>query len=139
MAGYFQIYVIGEPGGIFGADGVNPIKFMILVGNSDRQWLEPVYVDNAIVPIGNLRVIIPASANAPNSLMDACIAFCPEHFRTCPSLEKVCKLLKGIDCLDFNLSPEQIPSDWYSLRKEAKPLFNTMKIWQADLVQVKGI
>ena len=28
-----------------GADGVNPIEFLVLVGDADRQWLEPQYFD----------------------------------------------------------------------------------------------
>ena len=59
-----------------GADGVNPIEFLILVGEADRQWLEPHYVDRSIKPIGKLRVIVPAQSDQPDSLLDACIAFC---------------------------------------------------------------
>ena len=43
MAGFFRLYVVGGLGGFMGADGVNPIEFMILAGHSSRQWLEPHY------------------------------------------------------------------------------------------------
>ena len=55
MAGFSKIYCVGGLGGFQGADGVNPIFFRILVGNSDRQWLQVHYFDQTIKPIGRLR------------------------------------------------------------------------------------
>lgn len=134
MAGYSRMYVVGGLGGFMGSDGVNPIAFLILVGDADRQWLEPHYFDRSIRPIGQLRVIVPAGPNHPDSLLDACIAFYPEHFRTCPSLAKVESELRGADHLDFHARPQDIPPAWASLREEARPLFASLNIWQADLV-----
>ncbi len=56
MAGYSRLYAVGGLGGFMGADGVNPIEFLILVGDADRQWLEPHYFDRSITPIGRLRM-----------------------------------------------------------------------------------
>jgi len=89
VAGYSKFYVIGGQGGFMGADGVNPIEFLVLVGDAGRQWLEPHYFDRSIKPIGRLRAIVPAGPDQPDSLLDACIAFCPRHFRECPSLGEV--------------------------------------------------
>ncbi len=119
-----------------GADGVNPIEFLVLVGNADRQWLEPHYFDRTIKPIGKLRVIVPAKPDHPDALLDACIAFCPRYFKSCPSLEKVEAALRDAERLDFNANRQAIPEAWFNLREEARPLLATMNIWQADLVRI---
>jgi hypothetical protein len=51
VAGFSRLYVVGGLGGFQGADGVNPIEFMVLVGDGSRQWLEPHYFDGSITPI----------------------------------------------------------------------------------------
>jgi hypothetical protein len=117
-----------------GADGVNPIAFLILVGESDRQWLEPHYFDSsAIQPLGKLRVIVPKGPDDPNSLLDACIAFYPEYFSSCPSLGEVRAALGNTSRLDFHLGSKEIPSGWARLREEARPLLRDLNLWRADL------
>jgi len=137
MAGYSRIYVVGGLGGFMGADSVNPIEFLILIGDADRQWLEPHYFDRSIHPIGRLRTIVPAGPDHADYLLDACIAFCPRYFRSCPSLTRVESALRDADGLDFGAHPEDIPQAWVSLREEARPLFASMNIWRADLVPVQ--
>lgn len=119
-----------------GSDGVNPIEFLVLVGDADRHWLEPHYLDRSIKPIGKLRVIVPATPDHPDSLLDACIAFCPRHFRECPSLGEVESALRDAERLDFNARPQDIPVAWAKLRDEARPLLADMSIWRADLVPI---
>jgi hypothetical protein len=137
VAGYTKLFVIGSLGGYIGTDGANPIEFLILVGGADRQYLEPHYFDPSIKPIGRLRVIIPIGPDHPDSLLDACIAFCPQRFRSCPSLAEVESALQEMDCLDFHSHPEEIPRTWTSVREEARPLFAAMNIWRADLVPME--
>jgi hypothetical protein len=137
VAGYSKIYVIGGQGGFMGADGVNPIEFLVLVGDADRQWLEPHYFDRSIMPIGRVQVIVPPGADHPDSLLDACIAFCPRHFRSCPSLAEVESALREADRLDFDAHPQGIPAAWANLREEARPLFAAMNIWRADLMPIE--
>ena len=137
MAGYSKIYVVGGLGGCMGADGVNPIEFLILVGDADRQWLEPHYFDSSIMPIGSVRVIVPLGPDHPDSLLDACIAFCPRHFTSCPSFAEVESALRETDRLDFDARPQRIPVAWANLREEARPLFAAMNIWHADLMPIK--
>jgi hypothetical protein len=119
-----------------GTDGVNPIEFLVLVGDSDRQWLEPHYFDRSIKPIGKLKVIVPAGPDHSDSLIDACIAFCPRHFSLCPSLTEVASALRSAERLDFDAQSQDIPLAWAKLREEARPLFGAMSIWQADLVPI---
>jgi len=136
VAGYSKLYVVGGLGGFMGADGVNPIEFLVLVGDADRQWLEPHYFDKSIRPVGRLRVIVPAGPDHPDSLLDACIAFYPQHFRSCPSLEEVESALREAERLDFHARSQEIPAAWASLREEARPLFAAMNIWRADLIPI---
>jgi len=121
-----------------GADGVNPIEFLVLVGDADRQWLKPHYFDQSIRPIGKLRSIVPVGPDQPDSLLDACIAFCPRYFRKCPSLAAVEAALRDVERLDFDLYPQEVPEAWADLREEARPFFSEMNIWQADLVALCG-
>ena len=89
MAGYSKLYVIGDEG----VDGVNPIRMQIWVGDGNRQWLEPYYIDQSIKPIGVIKKIIPNGPNDPVSVLDACIAFYPHYFQKCPSLAEAVFLL----------------------------------------------
>jgi len=120
-----------------GADGVNPIEFLVLIGDADRQWLEPHYFDTSIKPVGKLRAIVPARPDQMDSLLDACIAFCPRHFSKCPSLGEVESALRDAQRLDFHAHPQDIPAAWTRLRDEARPLFADMSIWRADLVPIE--
>ena len=133
MAGYSKIFVFGGLGGYMGADGVNPIEFLILVGEGGRQWLEPHYFDTSISPIGRLRTIIPEGPDYPDSLLDACIAFCPRYFGACPSLAAVESALRDLERLDFSADAASIPLGWAKLREEARAVFASMNCWRAEL------
>ena len=132
MARYSKLYLIGELGGV---DGFNPIRMQIWVGDGNRQWLEPYYIDQSIKPIGVIKKIIPNGPNDPVSVLDACIAFYPHYFQKCPSLAEAVFLL-GNDktCLDFNLDPLNIPVIWKKLRKEARRYFKRLHIFEAVFV-----
>jgi hypothetical protein len=136
MAGFSKIYCIGGLGGFQGADGINPIELQILVGDADRQWLEPHYFDKSIRPLGSVNAIVPEGPDDPNALLDACLAFYPRHFRKCPLVEQVAPLLIDIDRLDFHFGRKQIPSQWDVLRREARPFFEQLNIWEAKLTRV---
>ena len=138
MAGFSKMFVVGGEGGFMGADGVSPIEFLVFVGDGNRQWLEPHYVDTSIRPLGRLKVIVPAGPDAPDALLDACIAFCPGPFKSCPSLAQVESALGDTDRLDFDIGAKEIPQAWASLREEARPLFAKLNIWRADLVPMKA-
>ncbi len=138
MAGYSRLYVVGGLGGFQGADGVNPIDLQILVGEGNRQWLEPHYFDPEIKPMGKVRSIVPAGPDHPDALLDACLAFVPQHFASCRSLPEVMSSLKEAEALDFDLGQKNIPSSWNDLREEARPLFRRLNIWKAELVPLQS-
>lgn len=133
MAGFSKIYCVGGLGGFQGADGINPIYFQIWVGDGDRQWLEAHYVDKTIRRLGAVRTLIPEGPDHPNALIDACLAFYPEHFRSCPTLAAVKKPLAGISTLDFDMGKVCVPREWPKLRREAWPFYRTLNIFEADL------
>ena len=132
MAGFSKIYCVGGLGGFLGADGVNPIALQILVGDADRQWLEAHYVNRSVKPLGSVRIIIPKRPDDPNALIDACIAFLPEHFANCPSLTVVAEKLQRSEKLDFDRE-DNIPAEWPSLRREGLEAFKQLHIFEADL------
>src|ERR1043165_3053644 len=107
MGGFSKIYCVGGLGGFEGADGINPIRLQIWVGDADRQWLEPHYVVKGIRPLGELKSLVPEGPNHPHSLIDACIAFYPQHFRQCPTFSTVAELLRTSSGLDFHLGKKE--------------------------------
>ncbi len=119
-----------------GADGVNRIDLLVLVGDADGQWLEPRYFDNSVKPLGKLRVIIPAGPNHRNSLLDAGIAFFPRYFRECLSLHEVESGLQHAERLDFNTRPREILTGLARVLDKARSMFAEMGRWQADLVRI---
>lgn len=137
MAGFSKLYVIGGLGGFQGADGVNPIRLQIWVGDADRQWLEPHYVDRSIKPLGTIRSIVPEGPDVPNSLIDACIAFFPQQFEQCPSLTVVRERLQTATYLDFDVGKDEIPEEWTQLRREAWPFFKKLTIFEAVLSRLQ--
>ena len=87
--------------------------------------------------MGRVKVIIPAGPDHPNALIDACLAFFPEYFESCPSLTQVNEALGNVSKIDFHLDGE--PSGWAQLREEAKPLFKYLVIYKAELQKVNGV
>src|SRR5690349_7947903 len=145
MAGFSKVYFVGSTGGFMGADGLARPFFQIMVGDADRQWLEPVYdpesqeytaaaESSAPVPhpIGDVRALVPRGPDDSVALLDAVIAFFPALFRSCPSLATVEAQLSGVTRLDFNIG-ESVPSEWNQLRAEAYPIFAQLGLFEADL------
>ena len=95
------------------------ILMEIYRGDGNRIWYETHYLDKSIKPIGEITVTVPNSPDDPNQLLDALIAFAPKFFENCPSLEIVKKFLANKKRLDFDLGQNDIPEDWFTLRKEA--------------------
>jgi hypothetical protein len=133
VAGFSKLYVIGGLGGFQGSDGVNPIQIQIWVGDADRQWLEPHYIDSSIKPMGAIRTIVPERPDDPVALLDACLVFFPKHFEQCPSLAEAATSLEGMTRLDFDQGKKDIPSIWPKLREEARSHFKRLHIFEAVL------
>jgi hypothetical protein len=151
MAGFSKLYLVGSTGGFMGADGLNRPFFQIMVGDADRQWLEPVYdaesqrlveaEGNATPtispkPIGDVRRLVPLGPNDPVAILDAVIAFFPAFFENCPSLAAVEAQLYGVERLDFNIGGS-VPAEWEQLRKEALPRFRQLGVFEAELRLLK--
>ena len=137
MAGYSKLYVVGEEGGFMGADGVTNVALQIWVGEGNRQWLEPHYFRAPARGIAKVSRIVPAGPDHPDALIDACIAFYPDFFRTCPSLAEAELVLNDTELLDFDMGRSNVPVIWKKLREEARPRFKQLCIMQARLEPVE--
>lgn len=132
-----KIYCIGTEGGFGGSDGLRTIDLLILVTEADRQALVAYHFDRRIRPnerirpMGRIHVIIPRGPNHPDALIDACLAFFPKYFESCPSLAQVAKGLANARRIDFHLDGE--PAGWAQLREEARPLFEELIIYEGVL------
>ncbi len=101
------------------------------------MWLEPHYHDPRLKPIGKLKTIVPERPDAPDMVLDACLAFAPALFAaTCPSLKRVKKELGDLTQLDFNMGQHEVPASWAVLRDEARAEFATLAVWSAELERV---
>ena len=132
MAGYSKSFILAGEGGFMGTDWANPIHLIILVGEGGRQWLQPVYVNKNIKPMGRVGVIIPPGPDDPRMLLDACLAFAPELFLECPSLIPLMVKLNGYKRLDFDHNEPDIAEEWDRLRQEARPIFQRFSLWECD-------
>jgi len=92
--------------------------FIILQGEGDRQWLQCLYIDRKFTPLSKISRIIPCGPNDKNALLDACLAFVPEFFESCESLNEVKSNLPDTDMLE-----EKRPEGWEKLREEARTIF----------------
>lgn len=131
MAGFTKVYFVGSGGGFIGGDGVARPFVQILVGESDRMWLEPIYENHTHSPLGGVKTYVPESPDSPYAVLDAVILFLPKLFKSCPSLEAVAKDLKGREQADFHLG--KVPAKWESLREEALPIFRTLGVYEAEI------
>jgi hypothetical protein len=134
MAGYSRIYCLGGEGGFMGADGINPIGMQIWQGEGGRQWLEAHYFDAQLSPMGQITTVIPGGPNGEDALLDAFLAFAPQLFTDCPSLDQVSREAAGLERIDFDLGAEAIPQGWAKLREEARPIFAGLIIYVGDLL-----
>jgi hypothetical protein len=92
--------------------------FIILQSDNGRQALVCRYVDTNLKPLSKIWRIIPCGPNDKDALLDACIAFAPEFFKSCESLNKVMSNLPDTEILEVNR-----PEGWEELREEAREIF----------------
>jgi len=136
MAGFSKIYCIGGSGGFAGSDGINPMLLQIWVGDSSRQWLEVHYFTKNIKPLKGIVRMVPDGPNSDNALLDACLLFYPDYFRSCPSLQEAAKILPA-DSQFFDIDAVGVSLAWQKLREEARPLLSTLVVYEAFLEPMK--
>ena len=137
MAGFNKIYMVGGSGGFLGADGINPIAFQILIGNSSREWLEPKYFDKKFNSISGITHIVPFNPTDDENIIDGIIIF-PQLF------EEKCSTIKKGTCLFFDklgktridMSEDQ-PDFWNDLIIQAKPTFKNLKLYKANIEDLR--
>ncbi len=133
MAGFSRIYCVGGDGGYEGADGIHPMHLQIWQGEGNRQWLEAHWFEAPPQPLGQIRRVVPVGPDHQDALLDACIAFLPDHFAGCPSLERVRAEVGSAELLDLDGGGS---AAWRELREEARQAFHSVPIWEAELRRV---
>lgn len=131
MSKFSQVYFIANDDSR-NFEHFDNIDLQIFLGEGNRQWYEPHYLDDSIKPLGKIESMVPIGPNDENSLLDACIIFAPIYFELCPSLKKIELELKDKTFLDFNL--DKIPDSWNQLRREAEPIFEKLNIFKMKLI-----
>lgn len=140
MAGYIKAYISGTRGGFDGADGISSFELVIGVGASDREWLKPLYYANRETlktTIWKIEKIIPNPENYENSIIDAFIAFAPGLFEGCEILQKVASEIGSSKSIDFT-NPKTIPKSWNRLREKARPIFEKIPVFEANMLELRG-
>lgn len=143
MAGYTRLYCIGEPAGFDGADGVNPIRLQIWVGEGSRMWLQAHPVDLTVQPLGGVTRIVPPAPDHPDLLLDACVVFYPAHFQACSTLpvlqaelDRRAALADVDPILDWERCPRRVRDLWEAVREEAREAFSRLGVYRALLEPV---
>jgi hypothetical protein len=136
MAGYERIYLFGGVGGYMGADGMNPIAMQIWVGWSDRKWLEAHYFVDDLEAIGGIKAIIPKQHDEELNLLEASIIFGPQFYiMKCDLMEITMKYFSALNKTKIDLA-DDAPEFWDDVVKQARPVFNTLNVFQADLKEI---
>lgn len=128
MAGFSKVFFIGGAG----PDGLSRPFVQLMQGDGGRQWLEPIYDDDTMKPMGQIKALVPPGPDHPLALLDAAIAFLPRLFEHCPSFGTVSAQVEGVTLLDFHLG-RSVPAEWSQLRDQALPTFRQLNVFQADL------
>ena len=136
MAGYERIYLFGGVGGYLGADGINPIAMQIWVGYGNRKWLEAHYFVDELKAIGGIKAIIPKRHDEELNLLEASIIFGPQFYiMKCDLMEITMKYFRALNKTKIDLA-EDAPEFWDDVVKQARPVFNTLNVFQADLKEI---
>ena len=93
-AEYTRMYLVdnlAEEKGFFDSPNAeyNQNLFIILQSDNGRQALVCLHVDKGLKPLSKIWRIIPCGPEDENALLDACIAFAPQFFESCKSLNEI--------------------------------------------------
>lgn len=136
LGGITKLYLVGAPGRRGAADG-RPV-LVLLVGTASRVWIEPLYIAPDVAPLGRVWAVVAADAGDPLVVLDSCIAFFPDWFAPCPTLERVRERMRDQDVLDLSRAPHALPDGWAPLRLEARERFRELIIVEASLAPWTG-
>lgn len=127
MTVYSRIYCVGSQTN----ESECYVKLQIFVGEGEQLRYDVNYLDRTVTQLGGIRSLLPERRDDPQSLLDACIAFYPQHFRDCPSLRCVEKMMRRVRELDLCAKPT--PPEWRRLRTEAMEAFKSLRIYEAPI------
>jgi len=137
MAGFFKIYILGGSGGFLGSDGVNPIALQILVGTADREWLEPKYFDENLSSISGITHVVPQRPINDENIIDGLIIFAPQLFlKDCDLLSDAYKYFEKLGQKRIDMGKDR-PDFWSDLIDQAKPTFDNLKLFKANIEDLR--
>jgi len=129
-----RTFYVGYQGGQTDA----PFCFQIIEQKQPRcdVFWSVHYLQRSARQLGAVRAITPGR---DDGLLDACIAFYPQHFRHCPALRRVERLVRHTPHLNFR-QPDAAEAFefWPQLREEARPAFDQLRVYEAVLRPVEG-
>lgn len=103
---------------------------VLLVGRGSRAWIEPLYASAGFAPMGRLWAVLPRRPGDPLAVLDACLAFLPEHFAGCPSLDAARAAVGDAETLDL---AGPTPEAWRALRAEAASRWAELRVLRSGL------
>ena len=137
MAGFYKIYLLGGDGGYLGSDGINPITLQILVGTSSREWLEPCYFDKSFKSMCGIKSLVPTQQTDDDNIIDAIMIFAPKLFENdCPLIKDAIEHFNMLGKKRIDLEQDK-PHFWDDLRKQAKPMFDKLNLFSANIVNLR--
>ncbi len=118
-------------------DGVaTPFSLEIIESRISRRELvwSVHYPARSVTQLGAVRSITPVGETA---LLDACLAFFPQHFRHCATLRSIERQVRRQPHIDFRqVQRGAILKQWPQLRDEAQAAFETLSIFEGRLTPV---
>jgi hypothetical protein len=125
-------------------DGAGSPRLIVLVGASDRQWLEATASAPDARRLPGVRSLVPEGPDHPDRPLDALIAFDNGPLVGTPELAAVEALLEtsGGRCavVDLHLGPPALREAWRALRRKARPIYRHVPVAEMplDLRRVDG-
>lgn len=121
MGGIGSLYVVSQ--------GMTP-WVVLLVGRGSREWIEPLYASAGFAPLGRIWAVLPAGPDDPLAVLDACLAFLPEHFASVPGFSRAQAAVAEHEELDL---ARELPPAWYELRRQAEARWRELRVARATL------
>jgi len=97
------------------ADQPAPLA-VVRTDDAGRWTFQPLYAAGAGAPLGRLQRLT-TTAQHPDALLDACLAFFPDVFAGCAALALVRQVVGEAEELDLS---GRLPVGWVALRGEGK-------------------
>lgn len=121
---------MGAIGGLYVVSGGVAPWLVLLVGRGSREWIEPLYASAGFAPMGRIWAVLPARPGDPVAVLDACLAFLPQHFSSLPGFSRARAAVADHEALDLTM---ELPPAWHELRRQAEARWRELRVARAAL------